>query len=102
MKYELTNPFIQPHADAMVMKYSVLTARKVINFIKSLQISPPVSERPVRSPSPAAPPTHDGSYTDTFDSVSKTEDQVSSLGEKVQKQARKQGVDFYCVSDVSE
>ena len=39
-------------------------------------------------PSPQAPPTpHDGSYTETFESRSKSDNNVASLGEEVRKAA---------------
>ena len=52
--------------------------------------SPPVQERPAREPSPLAPPTLDGSYTDTFDSASKGDENTTSLGDKVKREAQKQ------------
>ncbi len=56
------------------------------------EMSPPqLRERRERSPSP--PPTHDGSYTDTFDTGgSKTDDNIPSLQEEAKKSANKQGM----------
>ena len=56
---------------------------------KKKEISPPpLRERRERSPSP--PPTHEGSYTDTFETGgSKTEDNVSSLQEEANKKETK-------------